>query len=415
MTTPRFQFQALPDWRLRITEGSRWERILPIEPVEELTVTGEKHDHVPLFTEEKWRAGTRFSRLIADECSISHVLAPDSVRIIREDGTRLRNGIDFLVDPVWGAFGRMEDSAFGENDTVDVSYCWTPLRLDSIVRRKDGSIVQKKGKENGATPLPPKLSEDEELLCNLFFDRRRGSLADSMIFPFLEPWKPQPRPAETERSLAGTLKKLRSGRKVRLLAWGDSVTACRFIADPEQRWPRRFQRLLQKRFPTAEIELIELGWGGKAINTFQCEPPDSPWNYQKKVVESGADLVILEFVNDAYLTMKPEFDRIYNRVRDDFRAKGMELLVIVPHFVRPDWMGLTSQKEIESDPRPYVTFLRNWIKENQYACADLSRRFQHLWKEGIPYNTLMRNHINHPDLRGVDLYFQALADLFPER
>ena len=37
------------------------------------------------------------------------------------------------------------------------------------------------------------------------------------------------------------------------------------------------------------------------------------------------------------------------------------------------------------------------------------------WKEGIPYNTLMRNHINHPDIRGVDLYFQALADLFPER
>ena len=31
----------------------------------------------------------------------------------------------------------------------------------------------------------------------------------------------------------------------------------------------------------------------------------------EKVVNSGADLVFLEFVNDAYLTMKPEFDRIY--------------------------------------------------------------------------------------------------------
>ena len=415
MPENRFQFQALPDWRLRIQSDPSKETVLAVEPVEEISVTREKHEHVPLFTENKWRAGVRLSQLKADECTLSHVLNPDSVKMIREDGRVLRNGIDFHIDPVWGAFGRMEESAFGENDTVYVSYCYTPLRLDSIVRQSDGTIVQKKGNVNGATPHPPELSDGEERLCNLFFDRRRGSLADSMIFPLLEPWTPPPRSGETEHPLAKTLKKLRSGSRVRILAWGDSVTACRFIDDPELRWPRRFQRLLQTRFPAAEIELVELGWGGKAINTFQCEPPDSPWNYQKKVVESGADLVILEFINDAYLTMKPEFDRIYNRVRDDFQAKGMELLVFVPHPVRPDWMDLPSQKNIESDPRPYVAFLRNWIQENHYACADLSRRFQHLWKEGIPYNTLMRNHINHPDIRGVDLYFQALADLFPER
>ncbi len=415
MSTRHFQFHALPDWKLRIRENSSKETVLAIEPVEEISVSGEKQEQVPLFTERKWLAGARFSQLIADECSISHVLNPDSVSIVRADGMKLRNGIDFYVDPVWGAFGRIGESAFGENDTVYVSYCYTPLRLDSIVRRNDGSIFQKKGDVNGATPLPPELSDGEELLCNLFFDRRRGALADSMIFPFQESWSPEPRPDETQCQFARTLKKLRSGEKVRILAWGDSVTACRYIHDPELRWPRRFQRLLQTRFPLAEVELVELGWGGKAINTFQCEPPDSPWNYQKKVVESGADLVILEFVNDTYLTMKPEFDRIYNRIRDDFQAKGMELLVIVPHFVRPDWMDLPSQKNIESDPRPYVAFLRNWIRENHYACADLSRRFQHLWKEGIPYNTLMRNHINHPDIRGIDLYFQALADLFPER
>ena len=236
-----------------------------------------------------------------------------------------------------------------------------------------------------------------------------------MLFPFLESWPGSASAGSAEQLLPKTVAKLRSGEHLRILAWGDSVTACHFIREEKNRWPNRFVALLQERFPKADIELINLGWGGKAINTFQCEPPGSPYNYEEQVVNSGADLVLLEFVNDAYLTMKPEFDRIYNRVRDDFKARGMELLVFVPHPVRPDWMDLPSQKGMEKDPRPYVNYLREFVRENHYACADLSSRFLHLWKEGIPYNTLMRNNINHPDQRGCDFYAEEAAALFPER
>ena len=78
-------------------------------------------------------------------------------------------------------------------------------------------------------------------------------------------------------------------------------------------------------------------------------------------------------------------------------------------------MDLPSQKGMEKDPRPYVNYLREFVRENHYACADLSSRFLHLWKEGIPYNTLMRNNINHPDQRGCDFYAEEAAALFPER
>ena len=90
MQRNRFQFRALPDWRLGIQSDPSTETVLAVEPVEEISVTREKHEHVPLFTENKWRAGVRFSQLKADECSLSHVLNPDSVKIIREDGRTLR-------------------------------------------------------------------------------------------------------------------------------------------------------------------------------------------------------------------------------------------------------------------------------------------------------------------------------------
>jgi hypothetical protein len=35
-----------------------------------------------------------------------------------------------------------------------------------------------------------------------------------------------------------------------------------------------------------------------------------------------------------------------------------------------------------------------------------------LWRQGIPYNALMLNAINHPDARGMRLFADALMALF---
>lgn len=395
-----------------LPDGTPFRERLPVPPPELVPVHRERHTAVPLYSERKWLAGTRLNALIADECTVSGSLVPDSVRAEKEDGTELVNGTDYLVDPVWGAFGRLAESDFGENDTVYLSYSYFPQRIDSIVR--NGAFYRKTGTENGPTPLPPELEADETLICNIFFDRSRKYLTGEMIYRFQESYT-LPESGRTEQQLAKTLAKLRAGKPVKILAWGDSVTVCRFIKDESRRWVNRFTDELRRRFPNADIETVNLGWGGKAVNTFQCEPPGSPYNYQERVADSGADLVLLEFVNDCYLTMKPEFDRIYNRIRDDFRARGMELIVILPHPTRPDWMELLSQNHIKEDPRPYVKFLRQFAAENDYACADVSARFLHLWKEGIPYNTLMLNNINHPDQRGVDLYAEVVLSLFPKQ
>ena len=46
------------------------------------------------------------------------------------------------------------------------------------------------------------------------------------------------------------------------------------------------------------------------------------------------------------------------------------------------------------------------------ALADASARWEHLWQEGLPYVTLLRNGINHPDDRGHSLFSEELIKCF---
>ncbi|MBQ7650425.1 MAG: hypothetical protein IJS15_05660 [Victivallales bacterium] len=126
-------------------------------------------------------------------------------------------------------------------------------------------------------------------------------------------------------------------------------------------------------------------------------------------------MVVTEFVNDAHLDEKTWNDT-FNRVLNDFRAQGTEWIILTPHYVRTDWMGLTRQNGIgiENDPRPYVAFIRKFTAENNVALADAAKLYGRLWRQGIPYNTLMTDTINHPDKDGMRIFADALMSIFGE-
>ena len=55
----------------------------------------------------------------------------------------------------------------------------------------------------------------------------------------------------------------KNGEKVKILAWGDSVTVGTFVPDwQHNRWQNQFVERLQKLFPQAQIELVTEAWGG---------------------------------------------------------------------------------------------------------------------------------------------------------
>ena len=75
-------------------------------------------------------------------------------------------------------------------------------------------------------------------------------------------------------------------------------------------------------------------------------------------------------------------------------------------------MGLTKQRDIDNDPRPYVTGLRQFAEKYKVALGDASLRYGRLWRQGIPYLTLMENNINHPNEFGHTLFADSLMALF---
>jgi hypothetical protein len=178
------------------------------------------------------------------------------------------------------------------------------------------------------------------------------------------------------------------------------------------RWQEQFVARLRQRFPRAEIELVTEAWGGRNTSSYLNEPPGSPHNYREKVLEVKPHLIVSEFVNDAGLNPQQVEER-YGKLLADFQGIGAEWIVLTPHYVRPDWMGLTREREIDDDPRPYVAGLRQFAATHPVALADASRRYGRLWRQGTPYTTLMLNSINHPDAQGMKIFADALMELFP--
>ncbi|MEQ7005407.1 hypothetical protein ABN028_04305 [Actinopolymorpha sp. B17G11] len=86
---------------------------------------------------------------------------------------------------------------------------------------------------------------------------------------------------------------------------------------------------------------------------------------------------------------------------------GADLLLVEPHFSRPDWMGASTMDLV--DERPYVGFLREFARRHDVALASVSPRWQELWSLGIPYLTMLRNGINHPDDRGHAIFAEEIA------
>ena len=405
------------DWTLRAEYGTATTELTVSRP-DIVTVKAEKYGSLPLFDPKgaPWRKGLPLTGVKAEECSTTGVLQPDSVAVRESDSpnsTAYELGKDYQLDPFWGSIGRIEGGRIGEKQPVFIDYVYAQKRLDSVVKTKDGRLVLRQGTPHVTMPPPPVLQDGDVRLANIFVNGRIDKLTPENLFPITETAYPESLPVQptvAERLLPKTMQKMKSGQKVRILAWGDSVTACGYLPDTE-RWQEQFVVQLRKKFPNAEIELLTEAWGGRTTDAYRNEPPGSPKNYAEKVLALKPDLIISEFVNDAGMHGDYLNER-YSGILADFKAIGAEWIILTPHYVRPDWMNLTSEKNIDDDPRPYTKSVREFCTKNSVALADGAKRYGRLWRQGIPYSTLMVNDINHPNEDGMKLFADALMELF---
>jgi lysophospholipase L1-like esterase len=205
--------------------------------------------------------------------------------------------------------------------------------------------------------------------------------------------------------------KIAAGEPVKIVCWGDSVTVGGDASTPEHRYSTVFARRLKAKYPDKPIEVETIAVGGSNSRQWlwpEKYPGRDGCDWQR-IVQAKPHLVTLEFVNDAGLS-GATFTQVYDEIRRRVQDLDAELILITPHFTKPEMMGFKTLREPEK--RPYVLALRDYATRNNLALADASARWEHLWKEGLPYVTLLRNGINHPDDRGHLLFAEELMKCF---
>ena len=389
--------------------------VLPAAVIE---VRGECHSGLPVYNDQTagWVKGAKLRALITEECSQTGALRPETLRLRPSPGKEpFAAGTDYAFDAFWGTFGRVEGGTIAPRQTVYADYDYSPSRLDSIVMDGAGQVHLRPGPPSVGVVLPPELSAGERAIVNVWVPGNLTALTEDNLYPigFAETAPATTALSQAEQYLPKTLAKLRAGEPVTIVAWGDSVTNGGGVGERYEAWyQNQFAVRLAQRFPKADIRLLTAAWGGASSQRYLDQPRGAEYDFVRDVLEPKPDLVTIEFVNDAYLD-EEKTQTHYAGILEQIRGVGAEVALIAPHLVRPDWLKVDHTK-VQADPRPFVKGLHRFAAENQLALADASTRWCRLWRQGIPYTTLLANSINHPDVRGQAIFADALMALFPE-
>ncbi|MGQ9730120.1 MAG: GDSL-type esterase/lipase family protein [Candidatus Zipacnadales bacterium] len=421
--TPTMLAHVTDDWMVSVGPGTvefNGRRVtlakpfeIAVSPPEIRTVIAEVHPSLPLFNPQTggWLKGAKLKGLITQECTATGNLFPESVVVRSETGQPFVLGRDYAMDGFWATVGRLEGGAISAEQKVLIDYCYSLNRLDSIVANATGGVRLIKGESGLGAILPPQPAAGETALVNIWVPGSTQRLTEENLFP-IEPLVNKPPTPVAERLLSKTLAKLRNGEEVIIVAWGDSVTCGGGVGENQELWyQHQFARRLRERFPQAKITMLTAGWGGRNSRVYMDAPRGGEKDFARDVLEPKPDLVTIEFVNDAYLHGEA-LQKQYDEIMGHLLGIGAEVILLTPHLVRPDWMGVNTLK-FDEDPRPYVRDLKQYAAAHSIALADASAKWCRLYRQGIPYVTLEANSINHPDARGHAIFADALMELFP--
>ncbi len=393
--------------------GAELLKGLTIRPADVVTVRSERLK-LSAKPPRVWAEGTKLQRLrpLGPNTGVPapNAVDPDSI-VVRYNGRVLTKGADYLADKTYGTLGLAPNSKISAQDDVEVDYRFSLRRIDSIVTTVDNRRVVRVGKSHLTVPMPPTLLETDRRLANVFVDYfSDGRHVD--VFPIEQP-AIDAMTFTTPNRIPKTLAKLRQEKPVTIVAWGDSVTAGGDASSPETRYPVAFEQRLKKKFPKAKVTVRTVAVGGS--NSRQWLYPDrfpgrNPQGTRwQRIVDADPDLVTIEFVNDSGMSPQ-QVNLVYADILKRLRKIGAEVILITPHFTMPAMMRMPTLHEL--DRRPYVLALRMFAARHHVALADASSRWAHLGKEGIPYVTLLRNGINHPDDRGHAIFADELMKCF---
>lgn len=198
--------------------------------------------------------------------------------------------------------------------------------------------------------------------------------------------------------LRNTRAKLRRGGSVRLVAFGDSITAGGDATKPELIFWQRWASALQGKYHAARITMVNGATGGDSTVQGLAR-------MQEKVINAQPDLVIIGFgMNDHNVNSVPvdQFALNLTQMIDGIRAATHADIVLFSAFPpNPKWKFGTHHMG------DYAGATRTVAKETQCAYADVYSNWQAINARKKPEDVL-GNNINHPNDYGHWIYFQVL-------
>lgn len=219
-----------------------------------------------------------------------------------------------------------------------------------------------------------------------------------------ERWTPPvAQPEFSAVALPETRRKLRAGDPVRIVTFGDSITAGGDASTPDMIFWARWADALRKKYPRASIEAINGATGGDTT-------AQGLQRLQAKVLDQQPDLVLIGFgMNDhnrpgfgvALPAFADNLRQMINRIRVNTKAEIVLFSAFPPN---PQWRYGSHNMEA------YAVATEAVAREKQCAFADVYQRWQQLATRKAPED-MLANDINHPNDFGHNLYFEALQAL----
>ena len=211
-------------------------------------------------------------------------------------------------------------------------------------------------------------------------------------------------PAKTELGAArlpNTRKKLRANEPVRIVAFGDSITAGGDASEPGLIFWERWANALREKYPRAYIETTNGATGGDAtVQGLQ--------RLEEKVLRQKPDLVLIGFgMNDHNregfgVPLEAFAGNLRTMIARIRGATDAEIVLFSAFPPNPKWHYGSHNMEAYADATERVA------REEHCAFADV----YHLWMDVAARKKpedLLANNINHPNDFGHWIYFQALA------
>jgi acyl-CoA thioesterase I len=215
------------------------------------------------------------------------------------------------------------------------------------------------------------------------------------------PTTPWPVQSSQNHLLRSTQGRLKAGQPVKIVAFGDSITAGGDATTPELIFWRRWTAELQRRYPGAAVTAVNGATGGD--NTVQ-----GLQRLANKVLAEKPDLVLVGFgMNDHNVSGVPipqfaqNLKELISRIRSE---TGAEIILFSAFPPNPQWKFGSHRME------QYAAATAGVATETGCAYADVYSNWETIARRKKPED-LLGNNINHPNDFGHWVYFQVLEKL----